>query len=165
MSIPKKIVFLLLIPLLAFSVHKYYLSSTQIEYNQEQKSLEVIINVFMDDIENTVNKKFKVDLQLTTEKELKNSDSYFSNYLNEKLNFKINNKNYKFNYLGKEYDGDLVYFYLEITNIENISSIEINSQILTEEFEDQQNVIRLKVNGKKISKILTKKNDKALLNF
>ena len=63
---------LLIIPLLAFSAHKYYLSLTQIEYNQDAKSLEIIINVFMDDIETALNSDYKINLQLTTKNELKN---------------------------------------------------------------------------------------------
>ena len=165
MSFSKKILFLCIIPLLAFSAHKYYLSLTQIKYNQEEKSIEIIINVFMDDIETTLNNEFDIDLQLTTKKELKDSDRYFSNYLKEKLQIKVNNKELEFNYLGKEYDGDLIYFYLEIKGIENITSLEIINQILTKEFQDQQNVVKIKVGNKKVSKILTKKNDKALLNF
>tara|TARA_R110000787_G_scaffold48953_14_gene117573 strand:+ start:1917 stop:2414 length:498 start_codon:yes stop_codon:yes gene_type:complete len=165
MSFSKKTLFLCIIPLLAFSAHKYYLSLTQIKYNQEEKSIEIIINVFMDDIETTLNNEFDIDLQLTTKKELKDSDRYFSNYLKEKLQIKVNNKELEFNYLGKEYDGDLIYFYLEMKEIENITSFEIINQILTKEFLDQQNVVKMKVGNKKVSKILTKKNDKALLNF
>ena len=130
MPYSKKILVLLIIPLLAFSAHKYYLSLTQIEYNQDAKSLEIIINVFMDDIETALNQDYNLDLQLNTKKELKESDTYFANYLKEKLQFSINNKSLQFNYLGKEYDADLVYFYLEIKEVENFTSLEINSKVL-----------------------------------
>jgi len=165
MKFHKSVLLLLLIPLLSFSVHKYYLSLTQIEYNQENKSLEVIINVFMDDIELALNKENNINLQLTTKLELENSDDYFSKYLQEKLHFKIEEKELEFNYLGKEYEGDLVYFYLEIPNVENPQPLEIHNQILLQYFEDQQNVVKLKVGKKRKSKILNKENDKALLKF
>ena len=55
MSLPKKLACFFLLTSLAFTTHKYYLSLTQIEYNKDQKSLEVIINVFMDDIELAIN--------------------------------------------------------------------------------------------------------------
>jgi hypothetical protein len=165
MSFSKKTLFLFLIPLLAFSAHKYYLSLTQIEYNKEEKSIEIIINVFIDDFETALNKEFNINLQLATKKELKDADTYFLNYLQDNLQFKSNNNKIEFNYLGKEYDGDLVYFYLEIKEIKSITSFEILNQILTKEFKDQQNVVKMKVGKKKVSKILTRKNDKALLNF
>jgi len=165
MPYSKKLLLLVIIPLLAFSAHKYYLSLTQIEYNQDAKSLEIIINVFMDDIETALNQDYNLDLQLNTKKELKESDTYFANYLKEKLQFSINNKSLQFNYLGKEYDADLVYFYLEIKEVENFTSLEINNKILTRHFPEQQNVVKMKVGKKKVSKILNKKNDKALLKL
>lgn len=165
MKFPKSVLLLLVIPLLSFSVHKYYLSLTQIEYNQESKSLEIIINVFMDDIELALNKDYNIDLQLTTKLELENPDQYFEKYLKDKLHFKLQGEEFNFNYLGKEYEGDLVYFYLEIPNVETPQPIEVHNQILLQHFEDQQNVVKLKVGKKRKSKILNRKNDKALLNF
>ena len=165
MKFPKLAVILLIIPLFAFTAHKYYLSLTQIEYSQEQKSLQIIINVFMDDIETALNKDYNIDLQLTTKKELKNADEYFEKYLNQKLKFKLLNQELSFRYLGKEYEGDLVYFYLEIQDIEAPQSLEVSNKILTQHFEDQQNVVKMKIGKKRRSKILTKENDKALLKF
>lgn len=161
----KRILLLLLIPLLSFSSHKYFLSLTQINYKSESKSVQVIINVFMDDIETALNKDYNIDLQLTTKKELKDNDVYFEKYLKEKLHFKIDNILKEFNYLGKEYDGDLVYFYLEIENIEAVNTIEISNKILTNQFSEQQNLVKSKVNKKHKSVLLTKENDKALLKF
>ena len=63
--------------LLSFNVHKYYLSLTQIKFKEEQKSVQIIINVFMDDIELALNKDNNIDLQLTTKRELKSNDVYF----------------------------------------------------------------------------------------
>ena len=165
MTIKKTLFLLLIIPLLSFSAHKYYLSLTQITYKPETESLQVIINVFMDDIETALNKKYAIDLQLTTEKELKDNDIYFQKYLNEKLHFKIDDISKKFVYIGKEYDGDLVYFYLEIENIEHLKSIRITNKILIDYFPKQQNLIKSKVGKKHKSILLTAENDKGLLKF
>ena len=72
----------------------------------------------MDDIEIALNKKYQIDLQLASNQELKNNDDYFKKYLKEKLHLKINDFPREYNYIGKEYDGDLVYFYLEVENID-----------------------------------------------
>lgn len=119
----------------------------------------------MDDIEVALNAKYNIDLQLSTKDELKNNDKYFEEYLKEKLNFKVNDNKKKFNYIGKEYDGDLVFFYLEIENIIEVSSIEIQNTILTKTFKDQQNLVKLKAKGKKISVLLDSKKDKGLLKL
>ena len=72
MKFKKYFLLLLIIPLLSFSAHKYYLSLTQINYKEASKSVQIIINVFMDDIETALNKDHSIDLQLSTKKELKN---------------------------------------------------------------------------------------------
>ena len=109
MNIKRTFLLLFIIPLLSFSAHKYYLSLTQINYKKEAKALQIIINVFMDDIELALNKDNNIDLQLTTKRELKNNDVYFKNYLIEKLQIKVDGTLKNFNYLGKEYDGYLVF--------------------------------------------------------
>ncbi len=160
-----KLLLLLIIPLFSFSTHKYYISLTQIEYVKKEKSLQVIINVFMDDIELALNKDYNIDLKLTTKNELENSDFYFEKYLNEKLSFSINQSELNYKYLGKEYEGDLVFFYLEIQNVETPSPLSVSNKILVKHFPEQQNVVKMKIDNKRRSKILTKENDKALLKF
>ena len=50
---------------------------------------------------------------------------------------------------GKEYEDDIVYFYLEIDSVQSISTIKIENKVLLKEFDDQQNVIKLNINDKK----------------
>ena len=125
----------------------------------------MITSVFMDDIELALNTDYNIDLKLDTKKELSNNDEYFAKYLEDKLVFKINNKTLKFNYLGKEYDGDLVFFYVEVPDVTDPQPLEITNKILMAYFEDQRNIVKYKIGNKKTSEILTKGNDKALLKF
>jgi hypothetical protein len=119
----------------------------------------------MDDIELALNKDYNINLQLTTKKELKDNDVYFEKYLKEKLQFKINGASQNYNYLGKEYDGDLVFFYLEIENITSVDNIEVTNKILTFHFPTQQNLIKSKVGEKNKSVLLTKENANSILNY
>lgn len=162
----KTYLFLLLtIPLFSFSSHKYYLSLTEINFNKETKAVQVIINVFMDDIELALNKDFGIDLQLTTKKELKNNGIYFKKYLHKKLEFTINNKIQNFNYIGKEYEGDFVFFYLEIENVENVKTLSVSNKVLTDHFPKQQNLIKVKVGKKNKSVLLSKEAYKTSIKF
>ncbi|WP_343330265.1 DUF6702 family protein [Polaribacter staleyi] len=165
MNTKKTILLLFIIPLLSFSAHKYYLSLTQIEYRSELHTVQITINVFIDDIETALNKDYNIDLQLDTKKELKDNDVYFKKYLNQKLHLKIDDVSKTFNYIGKEYDGDLVYFYLEIEDVTGVNTIEISNKILTTHFPQQQNLIKSKVGKKHKSILLNAKNDKGLLKF
>lgn len=163
----KKYILVLLtsLSLCAFSMHKYYLSLTQIKFKEEQKAVQIIINVFMDDIELALNKDYDIDLRLTTKLELKDNDVYFEKYLKEKLAFKINGESKTYTYLGKEYEGDLVFFYLEIENIEEVNNISVTNNILTFHFPTQQNLIKSKVGKKNKSVLLTKEKNTSILNY
>ena len=156
---------LFLLPLMAFTAHKYYLSLTQIAYNNEEKTVEVIINVFIDDIETALNKIHSKELLLNTKKEPTNTDVYFEKYLQDHVQFNIDDMPVTYKYLGKEYEGDIVYFYLEIKNIERLQTIEIKNTLLVDFFPKQQNLIKSKVNSMHKSVLLTKENDKGLLKY
>ena len=165
MNTKRTLLLLFIIPLLSFSAHKYYLSLTQIEYRSKLQSVQLTINVFIDDIEVALNKDYNIDLQLDTEKELKDNDVYFEKYLKEKLHLKIDDTARYFNYIGKEYDGDLVYFYLEVEDVKQVNNIEIINKILMNHFPKQENLIKSKVGKKHKSILLNAKNDKGLLKF
>ncbi|MGK0326072.1 MAG: hypothetical protein ACJA1D_001419, partial [Polaribacter sp.] len=100
MRLNKTFLLLFIIPFVSFSAHKYYLSLTQITFKPASKSVQVIINVFMDDIETALNSDYKIDLQLTTKKELEENDVYFKKYLKEKIHFKVDGIAKEFTYLG-----------------------------------------------------------------
>jgi len=157
--------FLIIIPLFAFSVHKYYISLCEIEYVEEKQSVQIILSQFIDDLEVTLNNEQKKSLNLATKKEPLNIDAIYAAYLNNHLKFTINGKQEKYKFIGKEYDDTMVKFYLEITNITKLQSFEIENTCLFKDFEDQQNIIKLKV--KKFNKTfyLTKSNVKGLLKF
>ena len=165
MKTPKIVFFLFTVSTLSFSSHKYYLSLTQIKFKPKVKAVQIIINVFMDDIETALNKDYKIDLQLTTKKELKNNDFYFEKYLKDKLHFKIDGVAKEYNYIGKEYDGDLVFFYLEIENIESVKNIHVSNKILTHHFPEQENLIKSKIGDVHKSVLLTKKDYQSTLNY
>ena len=165
MRIQKILLLILTIPFFAFTAHKYYLSLTQIEFNSNKQSIEIITNVFIDDIETALNKIHSKKFELDTKKELENSDRYFKEYLQRHLHFKIDKKSVDFTYLGKEYDGDAVFFYLEIQGIQSITSIEVENTLLLDHFPSQQNLVKSKVNKKHKSALLTKDKQTGTLTY
>ena len=85
--------------------------------------------------------------------------------MKEKLLFKVDGKTKTFNYIGKEYEGDLVYFYLEIENINQVKTIHVTNNILTKHFPEQQNLVKSKVGKKNKSVLLTKDDNTTTLKF
>lgn len=165
MKFTKIFILLLSIPLVAFTMHKYYISLCEIEHNKEQESLQITIGIFIDDIEFTLNKDHDTILNLATKNEVKNIDNYYSAYLNKHFKIVVNNNPKAFIYIGKEYEDDIVRFYLEIKNVKELKSIEVTNTSLLRDFENQQNIIKIKANNTHKTFYLTRKNDKGLLNF
>lgn len=165
MRTKKLLLLFLIVPLFAFTAHKYYLSLTQIEYNSKNKSVEVIINVFIDDIETALTKIHDKKFELDTENEFSDINTYFFEYLKKNVKFKLDGKAYDYSYIGKEYDGDVVFFYLEIKNVPTLKEIEINNTILLKHFPEQQNLVKSKVNKKYKSLLLTKKEQTGTLKY
>lgn len=165
MNLFKKSILIIIIPLLAFTTHKYYISLTKIDYIKEEKTVQITMRFFIDDIENTLQNRFNMPLELATKQENKKANFYLEKYIDQKFKITINDENKKLIYLGKEYENDVVYFYLEINDIESITKIEVQNNMLFEEFEEQENYVKLNINNKKKTFILIKANDKEMLNF
>ena len=165
MKFSKYLSVLLLVPLLAFTLHKYYLSLCEIEYAEEQQSIQIMLGIFIDDLEVVLNKEHQLKLNLATENEAPDTDAYYETYLNTHFKVIANNKLRPYQYIGKEYDDDIVRFYLEIQGVEQLKSINIFNNCLIKEFEDQQNIIKIKVNKLHKTFYLDKNNANCLLKI
>ena len=156
---------ILLIPLFAFTAHKYYISSTKIEYKKESKTIQITMRFFIDDLQETINRTYSESVELALPNETAKIDSFISNYISKKLEVIINSNKKTYSFLGKEYNNDEIYIYLEIENVEFINKIEVKNSMLMEIFPEQQNIIKLYLNDAKKTFLLTKQKDKDLLKF
>ncbi|MBU2927497.1 peptidase E [Winogradskyella psychrotolerans] len=145
--------------------HEYYVSVTEVEYAEEQQALQIISQIFIDDFETLLRKRYDESITLATEDELEMVDTYMSRYVSDKLKIVINGEDVNFKFIGKEYRDDIAYCYLEIENVSNIKYIEVTNQILFDAFSDQQNIVRLKLQGKNKSFLLVPGNDSCVLKF
>lgn len=153
-------------PLAKETLHEYYVSVTKIEYVKKEKSVQIISQIFIDDLENVLRQRYD-DSSLTLA--LKNEDPkinvYIESYLKAKIKININGQAESFQFIGKEYEDDITYCYLEITDIDHISSFSIENKILLDLFKDQENIVRTYINKKHKSFILRSGMEKGVLNF
>jgi len=162
----KLLALVIVLPLMSFSIaHEYYVSVTEIEFVKDQQSVQIVSRVFVDDFEKMLRERYDESITLDIGKDETQIDAYTQRYLRAKLKISINNKPQSFEFLGKEYEDDIVYFYLEITDIPEINTFEIVNQVLFETFQDQQNLVKTKINSKNKSFMLFAQNDKGVLNF
>ena len=157
----------LIVPLITATndLHEYYVSVTTIEYIEDEESVQIISQIFIDDFEKVLQQRYDDGIILTTKDEPEILETYMNRYLSEKLIFNINGDDVKFNFLGRSYKDDIVYCYLEIENVPKIKFITVTNRILFDVFDSQQNILRVKAYGKNKSFLLVPDNDKCMLNF
>ncbi|MCY2688507.1 DUF6702 family protein [Salinimicrobium sp. TH3] len=158
--------FLALLPLLAFTAaHKFYVSATDIEYNEKQKSLQIISHVFTDDMEKLLQARYSDKLALVKGDEHPGADAYIQKYFKDKFRVSVNGKDRSINYIGKEYDKDQLLVYLEIEVVEPIKKIRVENGILTDLFPEQKNVVKVEQQGEIKSLLLMRDNLSGTINF
>ena len=93
MKVFKKFFLILLLPLLAFaSVHKFYVTVTNIAYSDKDDAIQITTRIFIDDLEKTLKERYDIAPKMATDKELKDVDRYIEKYLKSKFIIEINNE-------------------------------------------------------------------------
>ncbi|QLG44319.1 DUF6702 family protein [Costertonia aggregata] len=164
----KKVLILFLLPLFAFTVgHKFYVSVTNINYDDEDKALQITSRIFIDDLEKVLGERYGISAKLATDDESKIAQEYVEKYLKTKFLVAIDGETVTYDYLGSKYDKDIIICYVEVSNVDfsKISSVTVENEILTDLFDEQQNVVHFKYNGKKKSFVLMRGNTKGMLNL
>ena len=145
--------------------HKFYVSTTNIEYVAKKGSLQIITKIFIDDVEDVLQERYDSSISIATTKETERDIEYLKKYILQKLKVNVNGKPVKLDYIGREYDIDVANIYIEVTGITELHSIEVKNEILMDFFEEQQNIIHIKTPEMRRSFILEKNNPKDMLNF
>lgn len=150
--------FLLLFAVLflcSFTVHKFYVSVTQIDYVPSKKRVEITSRIFIDDLEKALTKKYNKKVNLTSTKELPEAEELIKSYLKEKIKVSINKKSQNIEFLAREVEGDVLILYTKIAISKKINTFEIYNSLLTEVYTDQQNIVHTNINSNKKSILLT----------
>lgn len=159
---------ILLLPLFAFvGAHKFYISVTNVDYSEKDQSVQIISRFFIDDMNAVIKERYGVPSKLGTDRESAIDREYLEKYIRAKFLVEINGETVKYKFIGKKYDTDMVICYLEVPDVSlsNLKQIGIQNEILTDIYDDQQNVVHFKINGKKKSHVLVKSDAKGMLNL
>ena len=127
----------------SWMLHKFYVSLTEIRYNRGSDRLEVSMRIFPDDLDRTLERNFGISTHLATEMESTEADSLIQVYLDFHFAIEVDGEPVTLKYLGKEPEADAIWCYLESEPIIDFDSILIRSSLLTDEFEDQVNIIQV----------------------
>ena len=125
----------------------------------------MVTRVFYDDLEKVFQERYDKTIKVDKTYDQEKLDAYIQKYFNSKFIVSVNGKEQKLSYIGHKDEVDYVVCFVEVKNITNPQSIEIENTLLMDMFPDQKNVIHLQVGNTKKSYLLNKENDKAMLKL
>lgn len=147
--------------LLLTILHPYHVSVGEIVYNEKAKAVQISYRIFLDDLELALRQESgNDDLNIMKDSLLVHQTN--QSYFKKNLKIKINDEPMDYQYLGGEIEDDAMWVYLEITEVEEKPKIILTNRLLTEIYDDQQNMIHFKIAGDKKSFILNKRDIRAV---
>lgn len=152
------LVVLILGTLLSFVNHKFYMSQTNVWYNPETKSLEIIVDLFVDDFEKVIEHNSGEKLFLNSPKEHPKADSLVFDYFEKHFSVSQDESRIPLDFIGKEVKVDHLFLYVESRAVNNNESFLFNVDLLVELFYDQINRINFEYNENIQSAALSKDN-------
>ena len=137
---------LLMFLFIVSSTHDIHFSKSTIDYNEKTKTLQVVINVFTDDLELAIERSHEgLDLEIGSENQHELTDSLVADYSISQIYFKKNKENVNFSYIGFEYDYDICYLYIESDTLsfEQFDEVQIGVHMFFDVYDDQENVVEI----------------------
>jgi len=130
---------------LAAWVHPMHVSVTEIEMNDKEKRLEIMMRVFIDDLEVTLRRNFKQPTLDVIEPKGQTLDELMQSYLKTRFQVSLDGKSQVIKYLGHERDHEAFVFYIEVEKVKKWKAIQVQNSIITEIYDDQSNLVHVTV--------------------
>ena len=159
---------LFLVPGLNGSVntpHEYFISITEIRVNDEKHRVEVISRLFFDDFKEVLKERYSSNLKLEPGNVSEDVEMCIKKYFEKKLKITLDGQSKTLDYLGYKFEDDRINIFLKIENVYQIKEILVDNLLLTDLFEDQQNIVHAFKGEQKQSTVLTKYKSEHLLKF
>jgi hypothetical protein len=145
--------------------HPFHLSSTELNYNSKENTLELSCRIFTDDLEAALSKNYKVKTDLSNTSKHKDMDLLVKKYALSNLALRANGKMLGLNYLGFEKDNEAIVVYLESEPVKGLKKLETTNSILYDQYDDESNIIHVTFNGSRKSSKLDYPEKKLLTDF
>ena len=153
------------VPVSAEAFHPFYISITEINHNAKDKTLEISCKMFAEDLEETLNKNYKTEVDLSLAKDKAALDKFIPDYINRHFSLVVDGKAVKLNYVGYEKDKESAYCYFQVDNVATLKRLDVNNSLLHDFNQDQINIVHVVVNGKRQSTKLDFPSKQASFSF
>ena len=149
----------------AGNLHPLHLGVVEIEYNQPEQSLEITCKLFTDDFENILEKTNNADVDLINPPDRNAVQKWMNAYINKHLIIAANGKRANLECIGFERDHEATFSYFQATGIPQATAFTIENTVMYDLFDDQSNIIHVKVNGTRKSNRLKYPQKDVSVNF
>ncbi|HET6995937.1 MAG TPA: DUF6702 family protein [Chitinophagaceae bacterium] len=146
-------------------IHPFHVSTTEINHNGAEKTLEISCKIFVDDFESCLSKQYHTKTDLSAGSMKAAMDSLVKKYLLSHLLVKADGKAVVLNYLGFEKEDVAANIYLEVENVNSVKKVEVTDSILQDLYDDQINIIHVVVGGNRKSTKLDYPKKEASFSF
>ncbi len=145
--------------------HAFHTSLTEIQYNAKEKSLEISIRMFTDDLETAIT-KFNNGQKIMVGGKNDNSDVVLHKYIQQHFAIISPQKQKKsLSFIGKEIEGEATWIYVEMPNSQDFKGYFIYNNLMQEMFDDQTNLVNFIYLGNKKTFLFNAKTKSAEIDI
>lgn len=142
---------------LGFTLHKYYVSLTEVEYRADLNTIQIINSMFIDDLQLALNETYNQNLEIgVSDQNIVDSLSF--DYFTRHFSIESDGRDVNFSLLTSEMDLDEMFLYIEAEQIQPFDKLVIENQLLIPNFPEQTNIVKVKV-GKQNKSALLRRGD------
>jgi len=149
----------------SFTAHKFYVGIHQINYSSEKKMLQVTSRIFVDDLNDVLQKKHGGKFTIGEKTQTPEQIAQMEKYLTSHFAIKIDGKPKQLHYLSYDLESNVIICYFNIRDVSKFKTLYVSNTILFDFVTEQQNIIQTSVNGQKKSLLLTIDNPHGELQF
>ena len=129
----------------AASAHKFYTSLAQVEYNAKEKTLEITLRVFADDLELALTRRTGREVSLDRTKD---ADRLVLAYLRDTFEIRSRDgETQALKWVGMELRAGVAWLYFEAEMPEGLAGARLRDHLLFELFDEQVNTVSVRYAG------------------
>lgn len=136
--------------------HPFHVTVCEIEHDTSTKALQVSQRMFLDDLEQTLDKTYHVRMDIMHPDDKQLRDSLIQDYVLSHLTITVDGKPRKRAYIGHEIEDDVMWCYVEYYGVKKLESVDITNTVFFDVYDDQSTIVHVKYNGETKSKRLTR---------
>jgi hypothetical protein len=145
--------------------HPIHISLTEVNHNPGERTLEISHRIFIDDLQDAIERGQQAKTHLATPQEAAEAEKHIRTYLEQRFGLLVNGQAVRPRYLGREYETDAVWVHAEVPNVAEVKTLRVTDRILLELFDDQANIVNVRVGEQRKSLRLAKDDETGSLEF